>query len=1474
MRIALCAIAILFALPANHADDRPVAKVPEIRRVYVPANKLAELSKGYEPIGRQDFENLIAGIAAEPDRPSQVWINRAIYRAEFDGESLRDGRLNAEVELQNADAALLELEPLNLTVSRLRWGSVPHRPHHPSRPNSTDANKPRLPIEAARPEIDALWGATSAGRTALLVDRPHGNLVGNWQMRGRRLAHGTEFDLHFPPAAVCDFELVLPDDRALRSNVGDVLGPTSTDLPGRKLWRIHLGSHTTCKLVVSAARPTGSVSPQIAYESDVQCSIGEDGVQVQTRINAEIFSAPTDRLQLDFPADMEIDSVSYGAGEIALGMSVRKLGSRQRVSIRLPEMMIGPTRSIRIDAFAPPHFEQRWTLPQIQIEGAVFLSGQYQLKIDSPLELRSFDEGKGFRSASAVSSTSGGETFQFRQLKRDATLTVEISRPRLALAARVISHLSIEPESWKIVSDIDWQTAAGSAFELTCALPAGWEVSMVVPRSEDSVITNWEIRSNENGSRLLSIEFLKSVNASDPKRVRVIAARVPLPAGEPLKLSTLEPRDCTSLDEWLLITHSRSISANLGSDSDFRQLSEDELPATFRESPLWTETSGKNELNRIVLNASGPGADGTVAFETRERALEARAAIRLEIARDKLREGVAIDIVPQGEAVESLLVFLSTAGKPFEWMISSGADSAALQPRRVAPTQEARWNLPAGGELWEFRLPRPQRNSFRIQGQRTGGLTPSTASTLVFVPGARSFGGRIEWIAPEDIDVESEPTGMHADESTNADRVVSENDAANRNARRAWTYRTPQDALTLRVSTPAANETPMRFAALRLRSRLSSPGAGQDYHIAQYFIDPNPQMDGFRFRTPANTTLLAVRLNGQTVRPTRQGEELVLPALLRRELNTIEVEYRSDSRTAWLQDIREIALIVTSHEILRFDWEFELPHGYLLFDEPTSVTLIDALPQIPWSSRIFGALARPVEASIFNPLKLSTWFDFGADGSIESKSQPEFSNGEEAIVDEMISETGADASAERTRRKVWRASAPRLPETLSITLWHAGRARLLSWIVLFGSILAGLLIRLSLLRLPVQHNRSERRLWERLKVVTPGARFFRSLLPIWLTATLVAAMFLPPVAAQIAGSVCIGTILAVAVPIRWFVSIDSLAAQAKRIPLGSTATLVRGSASSAILIAGLIASGWAQESPQAPPAASSRQGIEGAGSKTTNAIGGQPERYSILVPVDENGKPAAGDQSLVYVPPALIEMLRSETAARNSAAPDYLITSAKYAGIVDVRQTTALEARYRVALVSRAPQVRVRLPITNVNLDALDACKVDGKPQPVLTAAGDTGYIVELERKKGQGKNSSAQSVSHVEIVEISLKLYPVPVPQLGGSGFRIGIPQIPTGTAEIRFSDGEPPQQVMFGRDHFPMSRSGSTFATPISGSRELEVSWAMRASEAQAEYEASVVRYVTIHSTRLEYRYRIACKVRQGRVSLLDVDDPRGAF
>ncbi|MGE3315641.1 MAG: hypothetical protein AB7O26_11035, partial [Planctomycetaceae bacterium] len=77
-----------------------------------------------------------------------------------------------------------------------------------------------------------------------------------------------------------------------------------------------------------------------------------------------------------------------------------------------------------------------------------------------------------------------------------------------------------------------------------------------------------------------------------------------------------------------------------------------------------------------------------------------------------------------------------------------------------------------------------------------------------------------------------------------------------------------------------------------------------------------------------------------------------------------------------------------------------------------------------------------------------------------------------------------------------------------------------------------------------------------------------------------------------------------------------------------------------------------------------------------------------------------------------------------------------------------------------------------------------------------------------------------------------------------------------------------------FPMSRSGSTFATPISGSRELEVSWAMRASEAQAEYEASVVRFVSIHSTRLEYRYRIACKVRQGRVSLLDVDVPRGAF
>jgi len=74
-------------------------------------------------------------------------------------------------------------------------------------------------------------------------------------------------------------------------------------------------------------------------------------------------------------------------------------------------------------------------------------------------------------------------------------------------------------------------------------------------------------------------------------------------------------------------------------------------------------------------------------------------------------------------------------------------------------------------------------------------------------------------------------------------------------------------------------------------------------------------------------------------------------------------------------------------------------------------------------------------------------------------------------------------------------------------------------------------------------------------------------------------------------------------------------------------------------------------------------------------------------------------------------------------------------------------------------------------------------------------------------------------------------------------------------------------------MERDGNVFWTVLGRATQLEASWFLRPSQARAEVEASVVRFVTVQPTRLEYRYRIACRVAQGSVEKFACRVPRGA-
>ena len=104
---------------------------------------------------------------------------------------------------------------------------------------------------------------------------------------------------------------------------------------------------------------------------------------------------------------------------------------------------------------------------------------------------------------------------------------------------------------------------------------------------------------------------------------------------------------------------------------------------------------------------------------------------------------MAASVTPQAGPLDRLFVYLTAEGPPLSWLLVSDRPRP-LDAVRVPPARQSEWNLPLGGELWEIRLPDPQRSPFRLEGQRKTSLLGSGGISLPFLPGARSFAGTVD----------------------------------------------------------------------------------------------------------------------------------------------------------------------------------------------------------------------------------------------------------------------------------------------------------------------------------------------------------------------------------------------------------------------------------------------------------------------------------------------------------------------------------------------------------------------------------------------------------------------------------------------------------------------------------------------------------------------------------------------------------
>lgn len=687
----LCVMAALWGLLVGAGICRGEDSLPTLRHVFVPVDQTNLWPKGdwlFVPFA--EYQDLHRATVAQRDQRQDAFIEWQSLSATFDVQRgvLTDGRWTAEVRGRKSAPQLLSLEPFDAAVSELRWS-----------------------------DGDAIWGTTPDGTTQVFVDSDARKLEGRFTQQGRRLPRTWQFPVQVPNASVTELKLRVPTKFTLKSTVGHVRGPLSTNEEGWRLWQINLSGQSRCEVLlvdVPASPPTESI---VVYEQSSSYVLREAEVELQYEVQAEVFHTPRTALTFVVPDDFTIYSVGFAAeSRLNWHELPRAPGQGRQIEVQLPEPQIGKIRTIQLLAGAAAKWEPTWSIPRIQLLGGWFAGGRWNVSIDSPLIWRTM-QTNGLRLASVTAGVAEARRLSFMQYLAEASLVLDIAHPASRLAVSGLQNLSLVNNEWQMQTEWHWRARAGSTFFVRCQVPADWEVLDVESASEmaGAGVKHWDVVAEKSGDRILEIEFVQPLSRGTPQNVRMTARRARSVANEREEFELPTPLDTQNLDQLLAI----SLPTGWQWDSDEPGLSI--KAAANQTSALWTSF----ELWKRLASAWN---DTTllVPMKSLDPKWKPVAALRQLIEARKQESPAVVAVQPLQAAttdapkalVEQTLVWSTAELRSLIFPGGDGHDRHWLTLKPPIPTRVGRlqFELPAPAELVSVRM-----NGVRTEPQLENG---------------------------------------------------------------------------------------------------------------------------------------------------------------------------------------------------------------------------------------------------------------------------------------------------------------------------------------------------------------------------------------------------------------------------------------------------------------------------------------------------------------------------------------------------------------------------------------------------------------------------------------------------------------------------------------------------------------------------------------------------------------------------------
>ena len=894
-----------------------------------PAEIAARIDENWRPTSRDAIDQLLAKTRRTSHGPVAIQVQKAEYRATFDGDDLAAGSLHLNVQRNSRNSSWLDLGSCNLSLTKL--GTSEH---------------------------EAVWGRSPAGRLLARVHTNGAPLIGRWTMAGRNQGSSRRFDLKLIPAAASRLTIRVPDGWQIDVAGDEVTQQRPRDKSGFRTWLIDVSGRSSITLLASPRVTGRTVRAGVLVRSDATYEIRESVLRMEYRATLNVLNAPIRTVQFLVPKSVNVYRVDY-RGTTSLNFNRRIAGPNQSITVRLPDPLIGKSRRITLYGVARTTSSALWTLPAVSIPDTDFIGGDVHLQVSRPLRLGRV-AAIGLSQSTPLLVTPADESLSFQQNQARSRLRVQVSRETSQMRCLELSRISIRDQRCRLTTHYSMTAAEAAESSVRIHLASDWAVTDVTafpdPDEAEGLAVRWSESRVSNRLRMLTVPFPTGVSAGKTIRLRIVAESTSAYVRRRIRLPVLAPLQTIRSRTSIVVDRNAGLVPVLSPGGSFRELGPNAAREFQKTQPPQPIPHGQTPP--LVLQSNAKTPRGSLELRRRNGEFDASAWTVCSVESHRIKERISVQLTTSRNRIRRIPILVSRRGPALHW--HDAADpSKRLTSRRLPMGANSSLPIPAGGEMWEVEIPASKEPGIRLVASRFRKQSGVYEPAVVFIPTAQRFMGILEVQNGNNRDAITKglfPVG-------NINEISLRRPPGNTKPGRLWRYQSQLASIRLAADSNQSATTQVSVRVLDLWTVLSPVTGGRDRHRAIFQLHPQSSPGRMVWKVPSAVQINRVRVNGRGAAVTRIGRILRVDDIPPSRANTIELDFETESTgTGWHGD-RTIPVPEASASIGVARWHLASPKHLRPDSSTQSNVLIPVAESVGWARRFFGPLARRVTST-------------------------------------------------------------------------------------------------------------------------------------------------------------------------------------------------------------------------------------------------------------------------------------------------------------------------------------------------------------------------------------------------------------------------------------------------------------------------------------------------------------------------------